>query len=132
MKFEQSQMATQKASRKNRALDIFIALSCAILGGTLLVVAMQTWGTSQFFTDMFLSVEPLFWMDVSLWSLVVTSTLLLIILFWFTVAFSVLAITSAVCIFAALMLIFSGFSLLWPVLLLLVAAWGIGRASQLD
>ena len=133
MKFETNQDVNQRVkSRMGRALDIFLGVSTTILVITLLIIAMQTWGTSQFFTDIFLNVEPVFWMDVSLWSLVVTSVMLLIILFWLTMVFSFIAFTSATCIIAALTLIFSGFSLLWPVLLLLVAAWGIGKASQLD
>ncbi|MBL4813885.1 MAG: hypothetical protein JKY74_00185 [Shewanella sp.] len=97
-----------------------------------LVMALETWGVSEFVSGKFLNVEPLFWMDVSLWSVVVTSVMLLVILLWLTVAFSVLALVSALCILGALIMVFSGFSLLWPVLLLLLAAWGVGKSSQFD
>ncbi|AQS40181.1 hypothetical protein Sps_05112 [Shewanella psychrophila] len=129
MKRQPSYVNKRKTSR---ALDIFLGLSTTILVMTILVMALETWGTSEFFTRIFLNVEPLFWMDVSLWSLVVTSVVLFIILFWLTVAFSVLALASAICIVAALIMVFSGFSLLWPVLLLFLAAWGIGKSSQFD
>ncbi|MPY25196.1 hypothetical protein FM037_03500 [Shewanella psychropiezotolerans] len=97
-----------------------------------LVMALEIWGVSEFVSRKFLNVEPLFWMDVSLWSVLVTSVMLLVILLWLTVAFSVLALVSALCILAALIMVVSGFSLLWPVLLLLLAAWGVGKSSQFD
>ncbi|MBE7214059.1 hypothetical protein IGW68_02675 [Shewanella benthica] len=97
-----------------------------------LVMTLETWGVSEFVSGKFFNVEPLFWMDVSLWSVVVTSVMLLVILLWLTVAFSVLALVSALCILGALIMVFSGFSLLWPVLLLLLAAWGVGKSSQFD
>ena len=119
-------------SKASRALDIFLGLSTVILVIAALVMALEVWGVSEIFTRNFLNVEPLFWMDVSLWSIVVTSVMLLVILLWLTVVFSALALVSALCIVAALIMVFSGFSLLWPVLLLLLAAWGVGKSSQFD
>ena len=119
-------------SKASRSLAILLGLSTAILVIAALVMAVETWGVSEFVSGKFLNVEPLFWMDVSLWSVVVTSVMLLVILLWLTVAFSVLALVSALCILAALIMVVSGFSLLWPVLLLLLAAWGVGKSSQFD
>ncbi|BAJ00428.1 hypothetical protein SVI_0457 [Shewanella violacea DSS12] len=97
-----------------------------------LVMALDSWGISEFFSGSFLNIDPLFWIDVSLCSVVIISVMLVVILFWLTVAFSILALVSGLCIVAALVMGFSGFSLLWPLMLLLLAAWGLGKSSQCD
>ncbi len=113
-------------------LDLFIGIGIAILATTLLIAAVQTWGTTQFLTGTLLSVEPLFWMDMSVWAVVLTLGIVLLLILWLTIAFSFLALVSGLCITCALIMIFAGFSLFWPVLLLILAGWGVGQASQAD
>ncbi len=122
----------KKRDRFDRVLNTFIGCSVIALILALIVTAFQTWGKTHLFTEAMLSMEPAFWMDISLWVLAVTCIILLIILLWLTVAFSLIALVVALSIGASLIMIFSGVSLLWPVLLLIVAAWGIGQASQFD
>ncbi|CAM3421762.1 hypothetical protein [Shewanella violacea] len=118
--------------KASRALDIFLGLGSVILVIAALVMALDSWGISEFFSGSFLNIDPLFWIDVSLCSVVIISVMLVVILFWLTVAFSILALVSGLCIVAALVMGFSGFSLLWPLMLLLLAAWGLGKSSQCD
>jgi len=113
-------------------LDLFIGIGIAILATALLIAAVQTWGTTQFLTGTLLSVEPIFWMDMSVWAVVLTLGSVLLIILWLTLAFSFLALVSGLCISCAFIMIFAGFSLFWPVLLLILAAWGVGQASQAD
>ncbi|WP_083700420.1 hypothetical protein [Shewanella sp. UCD-KL12] len=126
------QIEQQRQSRLSRTLNTFIAFSVFALILALTVTAFQTWGKPHFFTEAMLSLEPALWIDIGLWALAVTSIILLIILLWLTLAFSVIALVVALSIGAALIMIFSGASLLWPILLLILAAWGIGQASQFD
>lgn len=82
--------------------------------------------------DVILTLDSFQWMGLSMWTLVFVSAIAFLMLFWLTIAFSLLALISAICVGAALTMIFSGFSLVWPILLLLLAAWGVSRASQFD
>ncbi|MEC4728580.1 hypothetical protein HWQ46_23960 [Shewanella sp. D64] len=117
---------------KKRVLNLFVGFSIVILAVSILIAAVQTWGTAQLFTGAVLSSEPVFWMSENVWNIVVTGVVLLLVILWLTLAFSFIALVSSLCITAALIMIFAGFSLLWPVLLLLIATWGVSQASQID
>ncbi|MEC4740514.1 hypothetical protein HWQ48_24760 [Shewanella sp. E94] len=113
-------------------MNLFVGFSIVILAVSILIAAVQTWGTAQLFTGAVLSSEPVFWMSENVWNIVVTGVVLLLVILWLTLAFSFIALVSSLCITAALIMIFAGFSLLWPVLLLLIATWGVSQASQID
>ncbi|WP_299790905.1 hypothetical protein [uncultured Shewanella sp.] len=115
-----------------KILDLFIGIGIAILASALLIAAVQTWGTTQFLTGTLLSIEPIFSMEMNVWLVLLSSVVVLILLFWLTLAFSFLALVSGLCITCAFIMVFAGFSLFWPVLLLILAAWGVGQASQAD
>gem|GEM_PF-3063403 len=125
-------MKTQRRLKIRKVLDLFIGIGIAILATSLLIAAVQTWGTTQFLTGTLLSVEPLFWMDMSVWAVVLISVIVLLLSIWLTIALSFLALVSGLCISCALIMIFAGFSLFWPVLLLILAGWGVSQASQAD
>lgn len=125
-------MKLKRSITMKRILDLLIGFSIVILAVSILIAAVQTWGTAELFTGVVLGAEPVFWMGFSVWSLLFAGVILLIVLLWLTLAFSVIALVSALCIAAALVMIFTGFSLLWPVLLLLLATWGVSQASQID
>ncbi len=115
-----------------RVLDLLIGFSIVILAVSILIAAVQTWGTAQFFTGAVLSSEPVFWMSERVWSIAFTGVVLMVTVLWLVLAFSFIALISALCITAALIMIFAGFSLFWPVLLLLLATWGVSQASEID
>jgi hypothetical protein len=102
----------------------------ALLGGLALIVTMafELWMAP----DLLLMLESLQWGGLGLWTIALLSAITLLVLLWLTMAFSLLALICALCVGAALTMILSGFSLVWPLLLLLLAAWGVGRVSQLD
>ncbi|QYK00984.1 hypothetical protein [Shewanella psychrotolerans] len=80
----------------------------------------------------YVSLESFQGIDIGLWRIVLTGVVSFMMLLWITLAFSFVAVVSAMCVLFAMIMMVTGFSPLWPLLLLLLAAWGIGKASQLD
>lgn len=115
-------------SLSQRLLDITIAAAGIVAVGVL-VLFLANYLEHSFF---YISLESLQWIDIGLWATALTCAVLFSILVWVTLAFSVIAIVASVCVLIAIIMMFFGFSLIWPILLLLIAAWGIGQASQLD
>lgn len=115
-------------NRLNRAADIAIGLGIVILLALMLLMCSWYMDSAWFYV----SLESFQWMDLDLWSLVLTSLVSLMTLLWLILAFSFVAVVSAMCVLIAMVMMFAGFSLLWPLVLLLLAAWGVGQASQLD
>ncbi|TVP15627.1 hypothetical protein [Shewanella sp. KCT] len=111
-----------------KALDILLAL------GVILIVAVALMMLGHYFEArwFYISLESPQWIDIGLWSTALVSALLLILLLWLTLAFSFVALVSSVCVLSAIAMLFAGFSLFWPILLLLLAAWGVGQASRVD
>ena len=125
-------LKAQRRLKMKKTFDLFIGIGIAILATTLLIAAVQTWGTTQFLTGTLLSIEPLFGMDMSVWAVVLTLGSVLLLILWLTLAFSFLALVSGLCISCAFIMLFAGFSIFWPLLLLILAAWGVAQASQAD
>ncbi|MCZ4337593.1 hypothetical protein [Shewanella colwelliana] len=115
-------------SLSQRLLDITVAAAGIVAVGVL-VLFLANYLEHSFF---YISLESLQWIDIGLWATALTCAVLFSILVWVTLAFSVIAIVASVCVLIAIIMMFFGFSLIWPILLLLIAAWGIGQASQLD
>ncbi|OEG74992.1 hypothetical protein [Shewanella colwelliana] len=115
-------------SLSQRLLDITVAAAGIVTVGVL-VLFLANYLEHSFF---YISLESLQWMDIGLWATALTCAVLFSILVWVTLAFSVIAVVASVCVLIAIIMMFLGFSLIWPILLLLIAAWGIGQASQLD
>lgn len=111
-----------------KALNSFLLLSAICLAVFLSIFAVRFWGSPH----ILVGAESLYWMDMGIWSLALAALVGVIVLIWLTVAFSFLAFVSALSIFLALMLILSGFSVIWPLMLFLVAVWGMARASRFD
>ena len=112
----------------NKALNVLL-LICAICSAIFVTIfAVKFWGAPH----ILVGAESLYWMDMGIWSLALTALVGIVVLIWLTVAFSFLAFASALSIFVALVLIFTGFSVIWPLLLFLLAVWGMARASQFD
>lgn len=74
--------------------------------------------------------SPLMVVDENAWGMSIAAVTVLLLLVWLTVMFSLLAVATLVCAAAALVMLLSGVSLLWPVLLMLLALWGFNRALQ--
>ncbi len=106
----------------------FLTILLLLIAVALLFATVEYWQLPT----LYLGVESLYIQDLSLWSIAMTSGVLLIVLIWVTLAFSLVALISAVCVCVALVMMFAGFSLIWPVALLILAAWGVGKASQVD
>lgn len=115
-------------SLSQRLLDMTVAAAGIVTVGVL-VLFLANYLEHSFF---YISLESLQWIDIGLWATALTCAVLFSILVWVTLAFSVIAIVASVCVLIAIIMMFLGFSLIWPILLLLIAAWGIGQASQLD
>lgn len=115
-------------SLSQRLLDITVAAAGIVTVGVL-VLFLANYLEHSFF---YISLESLQWIDIGLWATALTCAVLFSILVWVTLAFSVIAVVASVCVLIAIIMMFLGFSLIWPILLLLIAAWGIGQASQLD
>ncbi len=111
-----------------KVLNSFLLLFTLCLAIFLSIFAVRFWGSPH----ILVGAESLYWMDMGVWSIALTAVLGVIVLVWLTVAFSFLAFVSAISIFLALVLIFTGFSVIWPLMLFLVAIWGMARASQFD
>lgn len=111
-----------------RLLDITVAAAGIVTVGVL-VLFLANYLEHSFF---YISLESLQWIDIGLWATALTCAVLFSILVWVTLAFSVIAVVASVCVLIAIIMMFLGFSLIWPILLLLIAGWGIGQASQLD
>ncbi|QUN05411.1 hypothetical protein KDN34_14615 [Shewanella yunxiaonensis] len=71
-----------------------------------------------------------FWLDDGIWSLLLAGLTGLMMLLWVTAAFSMMALVVVACSGAAIVMLLSGFSLLWPVLLLFLVIWGVGKTLQ--
>lgn len=114
--------------------QLYRVLNSVIGLGIVILLALMLFVFSQYIDDgwFYVSVESFQWIDISLWGIAVTSVVLLTMLFWLTLAFSFVAVVSAICVLSAMVMMFSGFSLVWPLILLLLAAWGVGQASHLD
>jgi len=74
----------------------------------------------------------LLWLDDGIWTLLLTGLTALLLLLWICAAFSLMALVVVICSGAAMVMLLSDFSLLWPLLLLVLAAWGVGKTLQAD
>ncbi|WP_417761740.1 hypothetical protein [Shewanella sp.] len=74
--------------------------------------------------------SPLMVVDENSWGLGIGAVTVLLLLAWLAVVFSVLAVATLICATMALVMLLSGVSLFWPVLLILLALWGFNRAIQ--
>ena len=117
-----------RSGRLKRIFELSVSLVLLVCAAVVCVAFFEVWVAP----DVILALESFHWMGQSVWTIAFLSAIALLVILWLTVAFSVLALVSAMCVATALILIFSGFSLIWPLLLLLLAAWGVGRASQID
>lgn len=114
--------------RLSNILETIIGFGVVILLILMLLLLSQYMDGAWFYV----SLESFQWIDIGLWGIVLTSVVLLMMLLWITLAFSFVAVVSAMCVLSAMVMMFAGFSLFWPLILLLLAAWGVGQASQLD
>lgn len=112
----------------NKFGNTFLGAALLLLTIALLIASVEYWSLPT----LYLGIESLYLHDLSIWSIAMTSGVLLVVLIWVTLAFSLVALISALCVCAALVMMFAGFSLIWPVALLVLAAWGVGKASQVD
>ncbi|MCG9722407.1 hypothetical protein [Shewanella sp. Isolate7] len=111
-----------------KALDILLALGVVLFVAAVLLTLGHYFEARWFY----ISLESPQWIDIGLWSTALVSALLLILLLWLTLAFSFIALVSSFCVLSAIAMLFAGFSLFWPIILLLLAAWGVGQASRVD
>ncbi|QSX34304.1 hypothetical protein JYB87_03365 [Shewanella avicenniae] len=98
----------------------------ALVAGFILLALMMT----QADTLSWIMASPLMWFDESLWSMSLAAMTVLLLLCWVTAAFSLMALATLSCSLMALVLLLSGASLLWPIMLILLAVWGFNRALQ--
>ncbi|ASJ95558.1 hypothetical protein [Shewanella marisflavi] len=112
----------------HKALDIFLVLGVITFVAATILILGHYFEVSWFY----ITLESPQWIDIGLWSSALVSALLLILLLWLTLAFSFIALVSSFCVLSAIAMMFAGFSLFWPLLLLLLAAWGVGLASRVD
>ena len=105
-----------------------------VIGFGVVMLIMMLLMLSQYMDDgwFYVSLESFQWIDIGLWGIVLTGVVSFMMLLWITLAFSFVAVVSAMCVLFAMLMMFTGFSPLWSLLLLLLAAWGVGQASQLD
>ncbi|GGI79315.1 hypothetical protein [Shewanella gelidii] len=105
-----------------------LGVAIVLFGVFLCVVAVQFWGAPH----ILVAAESLYWMDTHLWVLVLSCLAVMCALLWLAASFSFLALASVVCVAIALYIVISGLSFFWALILLLLALWGVSRASQED
>ncbi|MFQ6371629.1 hypothetical protein [Shewanella sp. YIC-542] len=96
----------------------------------LLILMAMTFGDSG--ASVLFNPAAFLWLDDGLWQVLLAGFTLMLLAVWMMVAFSVMALVVVLCGGAAMAMLLSGFSLLWPLLLLMLAAWGIGKTLQAD
>ncbi|MCL1074811.1 hypothetical protein [Shewanella dokdonensis] len=97
--------------------------------GVLILLAM-VFGHSG--ATMLFDPSGLLWLDDGIWTLLLVGLTALLLLLWIFAAFSLMALVVVICSGVAIVMLLSGFSLLWPLLLLVLAAWGVGKTLQTD
>ncbi|BCV65237.1 MULTISPECIES: hypothetical protein [Shewanella] len=110
--------------RRYRLLSQLLVWS--IVGALILMVSLL----SREFMSVGIWGSPFLWLDAENWSWVLTLITAMLALVWAAMTFSVLAVVCVLCVAAALLMFISGFAMIWPVLILALAVWGIGKSSQ--
>ncbi|KFZ36030.1 hypothetical protein HR45_18670 [Shewanella mangrovi] len=113
----------QKHRRYRRSSQLLVWALVAVMILLAFIVsqpAMMSW----------VMASPLMWFDENLWSMSLAAMTVFLLIFWISAAFSLLALATLACSAMALVMLLSGASLMWPLILILLAVWGFSRAVQ--